>query len=82
MALADGAPLKAFSEALVEPGRNGLVVGVGREVLEVKSVVAGSVEVTVGEILEGRVPARPLRAGLLIPVSVKGTRGTRSGKPS
>jgi len=77
-----GALLKAFSEAEVDPGRKGLVVGVGREVLEVKEVMFGALLVVVGEIREGRVPARPLRAGLLMPVSVKGTKGTRSGKPS
>jgi len=71
--------LNAFSEAEVDPGLNGLVEGVGREVLEVSSGMFGAVFVTVGEIREGKVPARPLRAGLLIPVSVK---GTRSGKPS
>ena len=35
--------------------------------------------VPAGEILDGKVPARPRRAGLLIPVSVS---GTRFGKPS
>lgn len=74
-----GALLKAFSDAEVEPGRKGLVEGVGRDVLEVRSVTFGALFETVGEILEGKVPALPLRAGLLIPVSVK---GTRSGKPS
>lgn len=75
----EDALLNAFSEAAVEAGLNGLVEGVGREVLEVNKAILGALLVTVGEILEGRVPARPLRAGLLIPVSVK---GTRSGKPS
>jgi len=78
--LADaGALLNAFSEADVEPGLNGLVEGVGREVFDVRRAMFGALLVTVGEIREGRVPARPLRAGLLIPDSVK---GTRSGKPS
>lgn len=72
-------PLKAFSEAVVEPGLKGLVVGVGRDVFDVKSEMFGMLVVPVGEILDGRVPARPLRAGLLMPVSVN---GTRSGKPS
>lgn len=71
--------LKAFSEAEVEPGRNGLVEGVGRDVLEVRRAMFGALFEAVGEILEGKVPARPLRAGLLMPVSVN---GTRSGKPS
>lgn len=71
--------LKAFSEAEVEPGLKGLVVGVGREVLEVRRAMFGALPVTVGDILEGKVPALPLRAGLLMPVSVK---GTKSGKPS
>lgn len=70
--------LNAFSEAEVDPGRKGLVDGVGREVFEERAIL-GALLVTVGEIREGRVPARPLRAGLLIPVSVN---GTRSGKPS
>ncbi len=61
----------------MEPGRNGLVEGVGREVFEVKTLTP--LTVPTGEILEGSVPARPLLAGLLIPVSVK---GTRSGNPS
>ena len=61
----------------MEPGRKGLVEGVGREVFEVKRLTP--LMVPTGEILEGRVPARPLLAGLLIPVSVN---GTRSGKPS
>ena len=74
-----GALLKAFSEAEVEPGRKGLVEGVGREVFEVRRAMFGALLVTVGEMREGKVPARPLRAGLLIPVSVN---GTRSGKPS
>lgn len=72
--------LKAFSNAEVEPGRNGLVDGVG---LEVRAVSEGKVCIVVvdavGDILEGRVPARPRLAGLLMPVSV---RGTKSGKPS
>lgn len=76
---AAGALLKAFSEAEVEPGRNGLVEGVGRDVFEVSRATFGAVFDTVGEILDGNVPALPLRAGLFIPVSVK---GTRSGKPS
>jgi len=75
----DDALLKAFSEAEVEPGRKGLVVGVGLEVFEVRRARFGALFVTVGEIREGSVPARPRRAGLLIPVSV---RGTKSGKPS
>lgn len=74
-----GALLKAFSEAEVEPGRKGLVEGVGREVFEVSKAMFGALLETVGEIREGKVPALPLRAGLLIPVSVS---GTRSGKPS
>lgn len=77
-AMAD-ALLKAFSEAEVEPGRNGLVVGVGRDVLDVNVVMFGTLFVTVGEIREGKVPALPRRAGLFMPVSV---RGMRSGKPS
>lgn len=76
---AAGALLNAFSEAEVEPGRNGLVEGVGRDVLEVSRAIFGALFETVGDILEGKVPALPLRAGLLMPVSV---RGTRSGKPS
>lgn len=71
--------LNAFSEAEVEPGRKGLVVGVGLEVLEVSRAMFGVLFVTVGEMRDGSVPARPRRAGLLMPVSVK---GTRSGKPS
>jgi len=78
----EGALLKAFSRADVEPGRKGLVEGVGREVFEVSAAMFGALLVLVGEIREGKVPARPLRAGLLIPVSVNGTSGTRSGKPS
>ena len=74
-----GALLKAFSDAEVEPGLKGLVVGVGRDVLEVKRVTFGALFVTVGDMREGRVPALTRRAGLLMPVSV---RGTRSGKPS
>lgn len=74
-----GALLKAFSEAEVEAGLNGLVEGVGREVLDVSRATLGALFETVGDILEGKVPALPLRAGLLMPVSVK---GTRSGKPS
>lgn len=74
-----GALLNAFSEADVELGRKGLVVGVGRDVFEVSTAIFGALLLTVGEMREGRVPARPLRAGLLIPVSVK---GTRSGNPS
>ena len=58
-------------------GRNGLVVGVGRDVFEVNTLTP--LIVPTGEILDGSVPALPLLAGLLIPVSV---RGTRSGKPS
>lgn len=76
---AAGALLNACSEAEVEPGRNGLVEGVGRDVFDVKRAMFGALLETVGDILEGKVPARPLRAGLLIPVSVK---GTKSGKPS
>lgn len=74
-----GALLKAFSEAEVEPGRKGLVEGVGREVFEVSKAIFGALFETVGDIREGKVPALPLRAGLLMPVSVN---GTRSGKPS
>lgn len=74
-----GALLKAFSEAKVEPGRKGLVEGVGRDVLDVRRATLGALFETVGEILDGKVPALPLRAGLFIPVSVK---GTRSGNPS
>ena len=70
--------LKALSAAEVEPGLNGLVDGVGLEVLDVVFVLI--LVMTPGaEILEGRVPARPRLAGLLMPDSV---RGTRSGKPS
>lgn len=72
-------PLKAFSRAEVEPGRNGLVDGVGLEVREVKDGKFWAVVDAVGDILDGKVPARPRLAGLLMPVSVK---GTKSGKPS
>lgn len=71
-----GALLKAVSAA--EPGRKGLVEGVGREVFDM--VFAPMLAMAPGvDIREGKVPARPRRAGLLIPVSVN---GTRSGKPS
>lgn len=72
-----GALLNAFSEA--EPGRKGLVDGVGREVLDAKKERVWGFPTAGGVILDGRVPALPLRAGLFIPVSVN---GTRSGKPS
>lgn len=71
--------LNAFSEAEVEFGRKGLVVGVGRDVLEVNIEMFGTLLVTVGEMRDGKVPALPRRAGLFMPVSVK---GIRSGKPS
>lgn len=79
LGLVDGnALLNALSAADVDPGLNGLVDGVGLEVLEGLPVLIGVIPLG-ADILEGRVPARPRRAGLLIPVSV---RGTRSGKPS
>ena len=53
--------------------------GVGREVLEAFWLVLAPFNTPAGEILEGRVPARPRLAGLLMPLSV---RGTRFGKPS
>lgn len=76
----DWALLKALSaaDAEVEPGLNGLVDGVGLDVLDAVLVLM-LVMPPGAEILEGRVPARPRRAGLLMPDSV---RGTRSGKPS
>lgn len=70
--------LKAVSAAEVEPGLNGLVDGVGRDVLDVILVLTLAM-IPGAEMRDGSVPARPLLAGLLIPVSV---RGTRSGKPS
>ena len=73
----EGALLKAVSAA--EPGLNGLVDGVGLDVLEVFWAKLMPLIVPTGDILDGRVPARPRRAGLLMPVSV---RGTKSGKPS
>lgn len=71
-----GALLNAVSAA--EPGLNGLVDGVGLEVLEVMFVFMLAM-LPGADMREGRVPARPRLAGLLMPVSV---RGTRSGKPS
>lgn len=73
------AALKASSAAEVELGLKGLVDGVGREVLEARLWDGIVPMVPTGEIRDGNVPARPRRAGLLTPVSV---RGTRSGKPS
>jgi hypothetical protein len=73
------AALKAVSAA-VGPGRKGLVEGVGRDVLEAVWAAALLPFIApAGEILDGRVPARPRRAGLLMPESV---RGTKFGKPS
>lgn len=69
--------LKAFSAA--DPGLKGLVEGVGLEVFDGDWVVLTPAIVPAGDMREGRVPARPRRAGLLMPVSVK---GMRSGKPS
>ena len=69
--------LNAVSAADV--GLKGLVEGVGREVFEAVWGILTPFMTPAGDILEGKVPARPRRAGLLIPLSVK---GTRLGKPS
>ena len=70
--------MAAESGVEVEGSLNGLVEGVGRDVLEVKCWTLSPLAVTTGEILDGRVPARVRLAGLLIPVSAT---GTRSGNP-
>ena len=53
--------------------------GVGLEVFDVRDDTLMPFIVPTGEILDGRVPALPLLAGLLMPDSVT---GTKSGKPS
>jgi hypothetical protein len=55
------------------------VEGVGRDVFDVSDETLMPLIVPTGDILDGSVPARPLLAGLLMPVSVT---GTRSGNPS
>jgi len=70
----------ASTAAEVVGGLNGLVDGVGREVFESKDCwTLMPFRVPTGENLDGTVPALALRAGLLRPPSVG---GTRSGKPS
>lgn len=53
--------------------------GVGLDVFDVRDETLMPLIVPTGEILDGRVPALPLLAGLLMPDSVT---GTKSGNPS
>lgn len=53
--------------------------GVGLDVFEVRDETLMPLIVPTGEILDGRVPALPLLAGLLMPDSVT---GAKSGNPS